>query len=175
MPHDTEPTTSLLPVPVAVLRWPAQDRERRRLAALGRPRVLLTGLDIAPPSLLDDRELWVAHAGDARSLADAMEFLGREAGPARGRPLLDEDGRLRHDGRWVDITPSQVGVVEVLVADYRRLVPMERLREAHRRAGRIVSASAITALVQRLDTRVSPIGLRVRHVRRRGAMLCPNA
>jgi hypothetical protein len=38
---------------VAVLRWPDQEHERRRLAALGRPRVLLAAADVIPPSLLD--------------------------------------------------------------------------------------------------------------------------
>jgi hypothetical protein len=166
----TEPAP---PLAVTVLRWPAQDRERRRLAVLGRPRILLTDPDVAPPSLLDDRELWLQGGGSARDLADAIEQLRRHAGPGRGRPLLDEGGRLRYDGRWVAVPPAQVGVVTVLLEEYQRVVPLDRLRRVYRRGGAEVSYASIGSLAQRLHARVAPIGLRIDSLRRRGVMLSP--
>lgn len=170
LPPSTEPAP---PLAVTVLRWPAQDRERRRLAVLGRPRILLTDPHVAPPSLLDDRELWFQGGRSAHDLADAIEQLRRHAGPGRGRPLLDDEGRLRHDGRWVAVPPAQVGVVTVLLEEYQRVVPLARLRRVYRRGGAEVSYASIGSLAQRLHTRVATVGLRIDSLRRRGVMLSP--
>lgn len=174
MPKNSTPRpTERPPTPaVAVLRWPAQDEERRRLAALGRPRVLVTAAGVTPPSLLDDREVWLEDGCAASRLIDAMAELGRDAVAAPGRPLLDEDGLLRHGGRWVAVPDSQLGVVELLVRNFRRLTPYEDVRAAYpRRGGRQVGRDALHGLVTRLDTRVRTVGLRLDIVRRRGMVL----
>jgi hypothetical protein len=176
MPEDTTtrpPAQPVLPA-VAVLRWPAHEEERRSLAALGRPRILVTGPDVTPPSLLDDREVWLRGGCDAAVVVDAMERLRHGAGMAFGRPLLDEDGLLRYAGRWVDVVPAQVGVVGLLVRSYGRIVPHEDVRAAYLRGGRQVSSASIRALVKRLDARVSLVGLRLHNVRRRGIVLAPS-
>ncbi|HEY8526771.1 MAG TPA: hypothetical protein VIL48_17505 [Acidimicrobiales bacterium] len=174
-----ELTTHRLPTPptpdVALLRWPAHDRKRRQLAALGRPRILLTDPGVTPPSLLDDREMWLRDGCDPATVADAIDQLGRNANLAADRPLLGEDRILRHAGRWVPIPPSQIAVVELLVRHYRRLVTPEQIRSAYTRAGRPVSSASVGALVKRLDERVAAVGLHVHRVRRRGVVLAPEA
>lgn len=158
---------------VAILRWPEQDTDRRRLAALGRPRVLLTTGDVAPPSLLDDREAWIPDGSDIGTLLEAMENLDRMATLAPGRPLLDPDGLLRYAGRWVEIPRAQLGIVAVLVENYQHLVTNDALREAYERSARSTSASSLSGLIQRLGTRMTRIGLDLRRVRRRGVVLGP--
>lgn len=172
MPKNSSPRSPERPdrPAVAVLRRPGQEGERRRLAALGRPRVLVTAAGVTPSSLLDDREVWLEGGCAATRLVDAMDELGRDAVVAPGRPLLD-DGLLRHAGRRVDIPASQLGVVELLVRNFRRLTPHEDVRAAYRRAGKQVGREAINALVTRLDTRVRTVGLRLDGVRRRGVIL----
>jgi hypothetical protein len=160
---------------VAVLRWPDQDEERRRLAALGRPRVLLTAADVVPPSLLDDREVWIPDGSDAAAVFEAMERLDRLAALAPGRPLIDPDGLLRHAGNWVEIPRAQLGVVAVLVQHYQRLVSNQAVREAYAQASGSTSTSSLNGLVQRLNTRLAKVGLTLHRVHRRGVILGPTS
>jgi hypothetical protein len=174
MRHNAVNRTPLGPFgAVAVLRWPEQDADRRRLAALGRPRVLLTTGDVVPPSLLDDREAWIPDGSDVGTLLEAVENLDRMAALAPGRPLLDADGLLRHAGHWVEIPRAQLGIVAVLVENYQRLVTNDALREAYERSARSTSTASLNGLVQRLGTRMARVGLDLRRVRRRGVVLGP--
>lgn len=81
--------------PIALLRWPAQDAERRRLVARGEPRILLISHYGAPPGLLDDLEVWMLEGTEPRELLAAMTTLRRKArqpparaGRRRRRPAV---------------------------------------------------------------------------------------
>lgn len=170
-----EPPRTLEPLQpsVAVLRWPDQDDERRRLAALGRPRVLLTEADVIPPSLLDDREVWIPEGRDATSVREAIERLDRTAALAPGRPLLDSDGLLRHGGRWVEIPASQLGVVTLLVTNYQRVVSADAIRDAYSRAAKSTTRASLGGLVRRLGERFARVELVLHRIHGRGLMLGP--
>jgi hypothetical protein len=158
--------------PVTVLRWPEQEAERRRLAALGRPRVLLTPADVTPPSILDDQELWVRDGRGAIALLEAMEQLGGQRGVVPAHPVVDDDGVLRYDGRWVDIPPAQVAVVRLLVANYEGPVDGRRVEDAYRQ-GSGLAAPPHHAFVPRLNGRVRSVGLQVHRMYRHALMLAP--
>ena len=162
-----------VPTSVAVLRWPEQDDERRRLAALGRPRVLLTPSDVTPSSILDANELWVREGSSASTLLDAMEQLGATAVGSPDRPYLDEDHLLRYGGAWVAIPPALRRLTELLVDAYLTPVARDTMREAHRRAGHPTSPSSLNALVHRLDVRVATVGLQLHRIYHRGLLLRP--
>jgi hypothetical protein len=167
----TRPPAHPSPPPVAVLRWPEQDAERYRLAALGLPRVLLTAMDVVPPTLLDDRELWLRDGSNMATAADAVERLRREAELAASRPLLDEDGWLRHDGRWVWVPRREYGVLALLVRHHGRIVPRPEVLAAYSAGRPEVSRAAVGAFAKRIDARVATVGLRVHILRHRGFML----
>src|SRR5690606_31280807 len=102
-PIPTEPT-------VALLRWPDDAEERERLAAAGEPRVLVLSDFAAPPSRLDDLELWVLDGAPTSDLLAAMDTL-RDRARKRIRPFLDADGLLWFDGVWVAVPDTQLPVV----------------------------------------------------------------
>src|SRR5690606_10028869 len=116
-----------------------------RLRIVRRQGAVLTAPGATPPSLRDDREMWLRDGCDPATVADAIDQLGRNANLAADRPLLGEDRILRHAGRWVPIPPSQIAVVELLVRHYRRLVTPEQIRSAYTRAGRPVSSASVGA------------------------------
>ena len=157
---------------VTVLRWPEQEAERRHLAALGRPRVLLTPGDVTPTSILDDQELWVRDGCGALALLEAMEQLGGRAGVVPARPVIDGDGVLRHDGLWVDVPTSQVEVVRLLVAHYEEPVDGARVEDAYRRSSGL-DAPPHHSFLPRLNGRLRTVGLEAHRMYRRALMLAP--
>lgn len=157
--------------PIALLRWPAQDAERRRLVARGEPRILLISHYGAPPGLLDDLEVWMLEGTEPRELLAAMTTLRRNARQRRPEPVVDDDGLLWFGGRWVVIPDTQLPVVSLLVRNVDRLVRNDDLRAAYRSAGGSATVSSFRTLVHRVGGRVAEVGLKLHVVRRRGAML----
>lgn len=94
---------------------------------------------------------------------------------ARGRgadvPSLDEDGLLRHRGRWVAISDAQIPVVRLLLDRFGRLVRDGDLLDAYLDAGGNGSRASMRSLVHRVGRRVGEIGLELRAVRGRGVVL----
>lgn len=151
---------------VAVLRWPAEEARRLHLAERGVPRLLLLGEDEAPPSVLDDLEDWVRAPLSAADLAVRAEPLRRRAALG-GAPVLDDDGLLRFRGAWVTISDAQLPVVDLLVARFGSLVRTEEILVAYGAANR----KTVSTVLFRLRSRFAEVGLTLRVVRRRGAIL----
>lgn len=157
---------------VALLRWPEQDEERRRRAALGEPRILVTATGTVPPSLLDELEVWLVDDAGAGAVIDAVAVL-RTAARAQGRPHLDDDGLLWFRDRWVALTEAQLVVMGVLVRNFGRLVRYDDLQEAYGHAGGSATARSFRALIGRLGVRLADIGLKLHSVKRQGILLVP--
>ncbi len=90
-----------------------------------------------------------------------------------GVPVLDEDGLLRFDGRWVAITDIQIPVVDLIVRNHGHLVRNAEIQAAYGSAGGSATSGAVRTLVQRLRSRVAAVGLRLHVVRSRGVILEP--
>jgi hypothetical protein len=162
-----------VPAPVAVLRWPEQDDERRRLAALGRPRVLLTRAGVTPSSILDENEVWVREGSSASSLLEAMEQLGSTTAGTLGGPYLDDDHLLRFEDKWVAIPPALRRLTRLFLDNYLTPVSRDTMREVYRRAGHETSPSSLSGLIYRLDVRVATVGLELHRIYHRGLLLGP--
>jgi DNA-binding response OmpR family regulator len=93
------------------------------------------------------------------------------SGPEVDGPVLDEDGLLRHAGRWVAIPDTQLDVVALLVANRDRIVATELVVEAHAHAGGSTTPSALEALLGRLRARLAEVGLSLHTIRQRGVLL----
>jgi DNA-binding response OmpR family regulator len=86
-------------------------------------------------------------------------------------PVLDEDGLLRHAGRWVPISDTQIPLVALLVRNMGRLVSSDEVRRAYTAAGGSGSPTSLRSVVHRLGRRVAEVGLRLHVVRGRGLVL----
>jgi hypothetical protein len=157
--------------PVELLRWPEQDDRRRLLATLGRPRLLLLAPDAPPPTLLDDLELWIPDGSDPNLIATAVTALQQKVLIDDSAPVLDDDGLLWFQGRWVAIPDAQLPVVDLLVRNYKRLVHNDDLRHAYQRAGGSGTYASLRALIGRVNQRLTELGLDLQVIRRRGVLL----
>jgi hypothetical protein len=157
--------------PIALLRWPDQDAERRRLVARREPRILVISQYTAPPGLLDDLELWVLDGAEPHEILAAMDRLRRKTRYRRPAPTLDQDGLLHFDGRWVAVSDTQLPVVDLLVRNVDTLVRNDDLRAAYQSAGGSASSSSFRTLIGRIAHRITRVGLQLHVIRRRGVML----
>lgn len=157
---------------VALLAWPAEDDERRHLAALGEPRLLVVDPGVAPPAPLDANEDWVRSTNDPDEVhARAQALLARVAAAPRWTPVLDEDGLLRTPLGWVDITDAQLPVLRLLLADLGRVVTVEAIGAAYGGPTGPGRPASVRTMLARLNARIRPVGLELVTIRRRGVLL----
>jgi len=156
---------------VVLVRWPAEEDRRVRLADEGVPRLLLVEDAAAPPVAIDDLEDWIRVPADEVDLHARVENLARRSRSKEGaHPDLDEDGVLRLGTAWVPLPPVEARLTAALVDRYGAVVS----RDALARAGWPDGAPGRNALdvhVLRLRRRVAPLSLAIRTVRSRGYLL----
>jgi DNA-binding winged helix-turn-helix (wHTH) protein len=157
-----------------VLRWPS-DRERLATARRdGVPRLVLVEPEALPPAGSDILEDWVrlpATDEDIRWRVENLEL--RAAGHTDGRPILDSEGLLRHDGRISLLSPIEHRLLAVLVDSYRMVVSRHELFCAGWPLEE-PNDNALDVHLVRLRRRVAEVGLRLRTVRLRGYLLDSN-
>ena len=156
---------------VRLLRWPAEERERQRLAALGSPRLLVLDRGQPPPEVVDDLEDWAREPVDTVELLSRRLTLRQRALIRRERPILDDDGLLRHAGRWVAVPDGQLPALRHLLENLGRVVRFESLALVCANAGVSSTNASIKSLVFRLGRRCDDVGLRLETVRGRGIIL----
>jgi hypothetical protein len=160
---------------VELVAWPAEGDRRAALAVAGRPRLLLVAAGEAPPSCVDPLEDWVRLPGDPVDIESRRSLLRRRWGPPASRPVLDEDGVLRHGRHLAILPPVEARLAACLLRDADSVVAREALLDAgwpHRRAG---DASAdgrvLDGRIKLLRRRVAPLGLTIHTVRGVGFLL----
>ncbi|HEX4868083.1 MAG TPA: hypothetical protein VFV32_10695 [Acidimicrobiales bacterium] len=157
---------------VATLAWPAEDGERRHLAALGQPRLLLVDPGVAPPAPLDANEDWVRSTNDPEEVqARAEALLARSGATPRWTPVLDEDGLLRTPSGWAAITDAQLPVVQLLLANLGRVVTTDAISAVYGGQGASGRPASMRTMLARLNARIRPLGLELVTIRRRGVLL----
>jgi len=154
--------------------WPREIALRERLAAEGRPRLLLVEPGGAPPIEADPLEDWVQVPASDSEVSTRMATLQlRTVGPVPSQPALDDSGVLRHRGEWTSLPPVEGRIATVLLERLGAVVS----REALARAGWPDGAPGRNALdvhVLRLRRRLNGVGLAIRTVRSRGYLLEPD-
>ena len=163
--------TALTGDEVPLLRWPAQEPLRRRLAASGTPRLLLLTDRHPPPDDWDELEDWIREPVDLDELDVRRQTVRARARLVRRRPWFDDNGLLWVGDAWIDLSPGQLPVARLLVAELDRLVRREDLVVACEAAGMSTHVTALKAAVGRLETRLAAVGLRLRTIRGRGYLL----
>jgi hypothetical protein len=156
---------------VALVRWPDEQDLLDRLRSEGAPRLVLIEADGPPPTSWDPLEDWIRLPAPEADVRRRAETLRRRAEPpVEARPLLDEDGLLRVDGRWVAIPPVEARLLDALLDRFGAVVSREALGRAGWAAG-APRRNALDVHILRLRRRVEPLGLVVRTVRSRGYLL----
>ena len=158
---------------VVLVRWPAEEERRARLAEEGVPRLLLVEDAAPPPLAVDDLEDWIRVPADEVDLHARVENLNRRSrSRAAALPELDGDGVLRVGAAWVPLPPVEARLTFALVDRFGAVVS----RDALARAGWPDGAPGRNALdvhVLRLRRRLIGLGLAIRTVRSRGYLLEP--
>jgi hypothetical protein len=161
-----------VPTEVTTVAWPERADLRAWLADRHEPRLLLVAAGAPAPRPLDELEDWMRRPADPGDVAARSEELLRRAQErARRAPVVDADGLLRYDGRWVAIPEGQVEVARLLVDRLGRVVGNDVLREAYEAAGGSGHPNSMRTLVARLNRRVHQVGLTLVTVRARGVLL----
>ena len=157
---------------VSLLRWPAERDRREALRRAGEPRLLLVERG-APPLPSDGREDWIRLPAADVDLRARIEAL-RQRLDTRviDLPLIDGDGVLRVDDRWVALPPVEARLVAALVERYGAVVSRATLTSAGWPGGS-PGRNALDVHVLRLRRRIAPLDLAIRTVRSRGYVLEP--
>jgi DNA-binding winged helix-turn-helix (wHTH) protein len=156
---------------VAVVRWPAERDRLERLRAEGAPRLVLVEAEEPPPPSWDPLEDWIRVPAPEADVRRRAETLRRRAEPPDGvLPVLDEDGLLWVDGRWVAIPPVEARLLDALLDRFGAVVSRDTLGRAGWAAG-APRRNALDVHILRLRRRLEPLGLAVRTVRSRGYLL----
>jgi DNA-binding response OmpR family regulator len=156
---------------VVLVRWP-DDKERRELLALEcRLRLLLVDSSCDPPVPEDLYEDWIRVPADETDVQVRIEGLRRRALALRDQvPVLDPDGLLRLDGRWVSLPPVEARLIGALLDRFGAVVSREQLARAGWPRG-APGRNALDVHMLRLRRRIAPIGLAIKTVRSRGYLL----
>jgi hypothetical protein len=86
-------------------------------------------------------------------------------------PMLDDDGLLRHLGRWVAIPHAQVGLVRLLLDHFQSTVSDDALLEVFPHDDAPDPQRKLAGALHRLRSRVCECGLTLARVRGRGYIL----
>ena len=149
---------------IVVLRWPAEHANRERLAAEGRPRLLLVAPDSDPPDGRDCLEDWVRLPADDRDVAARLRALEVRAARHQQQPSTDERGRLTFNGDWVALSPIEERIVAVLAAHFGEVVSRDELLAAGW-PDENPSDAALRVHLTRLRKEIAPLGLEIATVR----------
>ena len=156
---------------VLLVRWPQEELARVRLAAAGRPRLLLVGPESPPPMIDDPLEDWVrlpATDDDVRARRDTL--LRRADRRGAGPPDLDDDGVLRYGGGWVSLPPVEARLTRAMLDRFGAVVSRDSLARSGWPDG-APGRNALDVHVLRLRRRLESVGLAIRTVRSRGYLL----
>lgn len=158
---------------VALLQWPGDRVRLGDLRDQGIPRLLVVEPGAAPPLAPDCLEDWVgAHASPDEVAARRAALLLRAAHHAT-RPVLDDDGLLRHRDGWVSLSPVEQHLARALLDRYGTVVPRDALAQRAWPSG-LPTRNALDVHVLRLRRRIATVGLEIRTVRARGYLLQAN-
>jgi two-component system OmpR family response regulator len=149
---------------IVVLRWPAEQANRERLEAEGRPRLLLVAPDSDPPAGRDCLEDWVRLPADDRDVAARLRALELRAERHQQHPETDERGRLTFNGSWVALSPIEERIVGVLAAHFGAVVGRSELLAAGW-PDEHPSDAALRVHLTRLRKEIAPLGLEIATVR----------
>jgi DNA-binding winged helix-turn-helix (wHTH) protein len=154
-----------------LLRWPAEEGERRALDRSGTPRLLVVEPDATPPDDVGLLEDWVRPSADALEIRTRLATLETRA-RAHGddHPVVDEGDVLRSRERWVALGPIEARLVRLLLARPGQVVGRDEVAAAGW-PDTAPSRTAIDIQILRVRRHLGTFGLRVLTLRGQGWVL----
>jgi len=157
-------------VDVVLLRWPVERDRRAVLEQIGRARLWLVEGEASPPEVADELEDWIRVPAPESDVRARLSVLAQRSARRTSLPILDGDGLLRLDDRWVSLPPVEARLTAALLDRYGAVVSRESLAQAGWPEG-APGRNALDVHMLRLRRRVAPLGLVIRTVRSRGYLL----
>lgn len=160
---------------VELVRWPADEAVRQRLARAGVPRLLLVEAGTDPPADHASDEDWVrlpADRGDVR--ARARRLSQAMAGRSRHEAWVDPNRILHRGDDVVALSSAETAVVTLLLAHPGTVVDRHELESRVWPESEPPSERALDAVVYRLRRRLVGLGMHIRVIRARGFVLHEN-
>ena len=154
---------------VVLLRWPEETDRLGELRELGVPRLLLVAPEADPPPVVDPLEDWIRLPAEDRDMRARAATLATRA-PAATLPVLDDDGLLRFDGRWIALSPVERTLAVTLMERFGAVVGRDVLAKRVWPSG-APTRNALDVHMLRLRRRIADLGLEVRTVRARGYLM----
>lgn len=161
----------MLKTDVVLVRWPGEQQRLADLRDEDRPLLLLVEDDAAPPVVDSAMEDWIrvpADEVDLRARVDGLERRVRSGSAERA--VIDDDGVIRLDDRWVSLPPVEARLTTALLDRYGAVVSRDALARAGWPSG-APGRNALDVHVLRLRRRLAPLGLTIQTVRSRGYLL----
>ncbi|MBX7464522.1 winged helix-turn-helix domain-containing protein [Streptomyces xanthochromogenes] len=134
------------------------------------PRILVVEARAEAPVCEDVCEDWVRAPIAAHDLQARVNALSRRYRMNR-LPCLDESGVLHFSSRSVTVSPTQTELLELLVPNFREVVPREALRYRLGQVNGSRTRNALDLHMMRTRERIQPLGLSIRTVWGRGYVL----
>jgi DNA-binding response OmpR family regulator len=159
---------------VSLLWWPADEAVRQRLALARRPRLLLVAAGDDPPVVVDELEDWIRFPLHLQDLAIRTRVLAHRARDVPPRPVglvLDEDGVLHNEDRWVPLSTLEARACSYLLARSGQQVTREELTCAVWPTRAPADPRAVGGVISRLRRRVAPLGVGIHTLGRVGVMI----
>jgi Transcriptional regulatory protein, C terminal len=166
-----------IPVDVVALRWPEDAARRVQLAAAGVPRLLLVSPGATPPRRWAVDEDWVAAGAsvEERGQREAtvrrrLELLADPPRRDRCGVVVDADGLVRREGRWVALSDLEVRLVRPLLDAAGRCVSRAELLAAGW-PGEVRPDRSVDGAIRRVRAKLRPLGVRIHGITGTGYLL----
>ncbi len=152
---------------VELIHWPEGAMRRSELRSSDRPCLLLVAESAPPPSNLGTSEDWIRLPTSSEDIDARVETL---VSRLSGRPAIDENGIIRTAEGWVVLPSVEARLATAMLERFGRVTDHAALFAAgwpDQRPRR----NLLDVHLHRLRRRLSPIGLQIRTVRKRGYIL----
>ncbi len=166
-----------IPVDVVALRWPEEAVRREQLATVGIPRLLLVARGAAPPQRWAVDEDWVAAEAPAEERAQReatvrrrLEQLAQPPRRARCSVIVDDDGLVRREERWVALSELETRLLRPLLAAAGRCVSRGDLLAAGW-PGEVRHDRSVDGAIRRVRAKLRPLGVRIHGITGAGYLL----
>jgi DNA-binding response OmpR family regulator len=146
---------------VRLLRWPAEEKERRECDRLNIPRLLVLEAGVAAPECRDALEDWIRPPVLQTDVDARVSALRQRAADWLG-PRVDNDGTLRIGGSSIILSPIEAAIVKTLAGAGGAIVPRDQLaRVAAVDCDSPISYNALHLQVFRLRKRLNGLNLTI--------------
>ena len=154
---------------VAVLQWPAEAEEAARLDRQGIPRLLLVESGATPPISDSCLEDWLMLPSSDLEVETRLVNLARRTASHPRRPMIDDSGRLTHQGRSLFLSPLDQRLAQTLVENFGAIVEESELIQKVWPDG--ARTQVLRVHVSRLRRRLRPLELTIKCVRNAGYLI----